>query len=88
MEFARGAGVEDERAIFPGGGRAVLITHKPTYRALNISGVRHRRGNEATTQVLMRRLLSFDDIIERPSFGSTDSSSTREGARHRTRQRR
>ena len=30
----RGAGAEDDRAIFLGGARAVHITHKPIYRAL------------------------------------------------------
>ena len=60
---------EDERAIFPGGARAVLLTGKPIYRALGIPDVRHRRGKDATTQVLMRRLLSLDYIIERPTFG-------------------
>ena len=65
----RGAAAEDDRAIFPGGGRAVHITHKPIYRALNIPDVRHRRGKDATTQVLMRRLLSLDYLIERPTLG-------------------
>ena len=60
---------EDERAIFPGGARAVLLTGKPIYRALGIPDVRHRRGKDATTQVLMRRLLSLDYIIERQTFG-------------------
>ena len=60
---------EDERAIFPGGARAVLLTGKPLYRALGIPDVRHRRGKDATTQVLMRRLLSLDYLIERPSLG-------------------
>ena len=60
---------EDERAIFPGGARAVLLTGKPIYRALGIPDVRHRRGKDATIQVLMRRLLSLDYIIERPTFG-------------------
>ena len=64
------AGVEDERAIFPGGGRAVHITQKPIYRALGIENVKHRRGaKETKTQVLMRRLLSLDYIIERPTLG-------------------
>ena len=65
----RSAGVEDERALFPGGGRAVYITQKPIYRALGIPDVRHRRGTKATTQVLMRRLLSLDYLIERPTLG-------------------
>ena len=60
---------EDERAIFPGGARAVLLTGKPIYRVLGIPDVRHRRGKDATTQVLMRRLLSLDYIIERQTFG-------------------
>ena len=61
--------MEDERAIFPGGARAVLLTGKPLYRALGIPDVRHRRGKDASTQVLMRRLLSLDYLIERPSLG-------------------
>ena len=61
--------IEDERAIFPGGARAVLLTGKPLYRALGIPDVRHRRGKDATTKVLMRRLLSLDYLIERPTLG-------------------
>ena len=60
--------IEDERAIFPGGARAVLLTGKAPYRALGIPDVRHRRAKDATTQVLMRRLLSLDYIIERPTL--------------------
>ena len=63
------AGAEDERAMFPGGARAVLLTGKPIYRTLGIANVRHRRGKEATVQVLMRRLLSLDYLIERPTLG-------------------
>ena len=61
--------IEDERAIFPGGARAVLLTGKAMYRALGIANVRHRRGKEATTHVLLRRLLSLDYLIERPTLG-------------------
>ena len=61
--------VEDARAIFPGGARAVHITQKSIYRALGIPDLRHRRGQEATTQVLMRRLLALDYVIERPTIG-------------------
>ena len=61
--------VEDERPIFPGGARAVLLTGKPLYHALGIPDVRHRRSKDATTVVLTRRLLSLDYIIERPTFG-------------------
>ena len=60
---------EDERAIFPGGARAVLLTSKTLYRALGIPDVRHRRGKDATTHILMRRLLSLDYLIEWPSLG-------------------
>ena len=52
--------IEDERAIFPGGARAVLLTGKALYRALGIPDVRHRRGKGAATPILMRRLLSLD----------------------------
>ena len=66
----RGVAVEDERGIFPGGARAVHITNKPIYRALGIENSKHRRGaKETTTQVLMRRLLSLDYVIERPTLG-------------------
>ena len=61
--------VEDARAIFPGGARAVHITQKSIYRALGIPDLRHRRGQEATTQVLIRRLLALDYVIERPTLG-------------------
>ena len=64
------AGAEDERAMFPGGARAVHITHKSIYRALGIENVKHRRGaKETNTQVLMRRLLSLDYLIARPTLG-------------------
>ena len=61
--------IEDERPIFPGGARAVLLTGKFIYRALGIPDVRHRRSKDATTQVLTRRLLSLDYLIERPTLG-------------------
>ena len=61
--------IEDERPIFPGGARAVLLTGKPIYQALGIPDVRHRRARGASTIVLMRRLLSLDYLIERPTFG-------------------
>ena len=38
-------------------------------RALGIPDVRHRRGKDATTHVLMRRVLSLDYLIERPTLG-------------------
>ena len=60
--------IEDERLMLPGGARAVLLTGKAPYRALGIPDVRHRRAKDATTQVLMRRLLSLDYLIERPTL--------------------
>ena len=54
--------------MLPGGARAVLLTGKAPYRALGIPDVRHRRAKDATTQVLMRRLLSLDYIIERSTL--------------------
>ena len=60
--------IEDERLMLPGGARAVLLTGKALYRALGIPEVRHRRGKDATTQILMRRLLSLDYLIERPTL--------------------
>ena len=66
----RGVATDDDRAIFPGGARAVHITHKPINRALGIENVKHRRGAKHTsTPVLMRRLLSLDYLIERPTLG-------------------
>ena len=62
-----GDAVEDKRAIFPGRARACHITNKKIYRALGIENVKHRR--EATTTVMLRRLLSLDYIIERPTLG-------------------
>ena len=56
--------IEDERPIFPGGARAVLLTGKPIYRALGIPDVRHRRSKAATTIVL-----SLDYLIARPTVG-------------------
>ena len=61
--------IEDERLMLPGGARAVLLTGKALYRALGIPEVRHRRGKDATTHVLMRRVLSLDYLIERPTLG-------------------
>ena len=61
--------IEDERPMRPGGARAVLLTGKAPYRALGLPDVRHRRAKDATTQMLMRRLLSLDYLIERPSLG-------------------
>ena len=41
---------------------------QPFKESLGIPDVRHRRGKDATTQVLTRRLLSLDYLIERPGL--------------------
>ena len=46
--------IEDERAIFPGGARAVLLTGQAPYLALGIPDVRHRRGKDATPAGFLR----------------------------------
>ena len=58
----RGAAVEDDRAIFPGGARACRISNKEIYRKLGIENVRHRR--DADDAVMLRRLLSLDYVLE------------------------
>ena len=62
----RGFGVEDERAIFPGGAKAVRITSKGLYRTLGIENVRHRR--DADDSLMLRRVLSLDYILEYPEL--------------------
>ena len=62
----RGAAVEDEPAIFPGGARACRIFHRPIYRELGIENVKHRR--EAQPSVMLRRLLSLDYVLEHPEL--------------------
>ena len=59
-------GVEDDRAIFPGGARACRISNKEIYRKLGIENVRHRR--EADDSVMLRRLLSLDYVLEHPEL--------------------
>ena len=58
--------VEDNRAIFPGGAKAVRISNKEIYRKLGIENVRHRR--DADDSVMLRRLLSLDYVLEYPEF--------------------
>ena len=62
----RGAAVEDNRAIFPGGEKAVRISNKEIYRKLGIENVRHRR--EADDAGMLRRLLSLDYVLEHPEL--------------------
>ena len=58
--------VEDDRAIFPGGAKAVRISNKEIYRQLGIENVRHRR--KADDSVMLRRLLSLDYVMEHPEL--------------------
>ena len=62
----RGAAVEDDRAIFPGGAKAVRISNKEIYRKLGIENVRHRR--KSKDSVMLRRLLSLDYVMEHPEL--------------------
>ena len=62
----RGAAVEDDRAIFPGGAKAVRISNKDIYRKLGIENVRHRR--KSKDSVMLRRLLSLDYVMEHPEL--------------------
>ena len=57
----RVASEETEPGI-AGMGRVCRIFSRPIYRALGAEHIRHRRG--ASTEVLMRRLLSLDYVIE------------------------
>ena len=52
--------------MFPGGAKACRIFHKPIYRELGITDVRHRR--EADDSVMLRRLLSLDYVLEHPEL--------------------
>ena len=61
--------IEDERAIFPGGARAVLLTGKAPIRRLASPTFGTVGRKDATTHILMRRLLSLDYLIERPTLG-------------------
>ncbi len=58
---ARVASEETEPGI-AGMGRVCRIFARPVYRALGAEHIRHRRG--ASTEVLLRRLLSLDYVIE------------------------
>ena len=62
----RGSAAEPDTPRFPGGGRACRIFDKRIYRALGIKDIRHRR--KGTFEVTMRRLLSFDYVLEFPEL--------------------
>ena len=58
--------VESEGPVF-NGGRTCRISGKAIYRALGVENIRHRR--KALTDVVMRRLLSLDFVLEHPGMG-------------------
>ena len=53
------------------------ITHKRLYRALGVPNIRHRR--EADVDVLYRRLVSLDYVIEHPDFEWLPTESEKAG---------
>ena len=63
----RRTAVESDALTFNGGAKACLISGKPIYRALGVENIRHRR--KASPNVLMRRLLSLDYVLEHPGVG-------------------
>ena len=58
--------VESEWPVVTGGGKSCRISSKPIYRALGVENIRHRR--KANRSVVMRRLLSFDFVLEHPGL--------------------
>ena len=62
----RGEAVEPPTPTFAGGARICRIFSKRIYQALGVENIRHRR--EAPVNVLMRRLLSLDYVLECPDL--------------------
>ena len=62
----RRSAVESDHLMFNGGGKTCRISSKPIYRALGVENIRHRR--KARPQVMMRRLLSLDFVLEHPGM--------------------
>ena len=62
----RRSAVESDHLMFNGGGKTCRISGKPIYRALGVENIRHRR--KARPQVMMRRLLSLDFVLEHPGM--------------------
>ena len=58
--------VENENLIFNGGAKPCRILDKRIYRALGVENIRHRR--KASLNVVMRRLLSLDYVLEHPGM--------------------
>ena len=63
----RSLAVEPTTPTFNGGAKACQILSKPIYRALGVENIRHRR--KASPNVVMRRLLSLDYVLEHPGAG-------------------
>ena len=62
----RGEAVEPPTPTFAGGARSCRIFSKRIYQALGVENIRHRRAG--TVNVLMRRLLSLDYVLEYPDL--------------------
>ena len=62
----RRAAVENKHFTFSGGTRPCRISSNAIYRALGVENIRHRR--KASKQVVMRRLLSLDFVLEHPGM--------------------
>ena len=57
---------DGEWPILNGGAKTCRISSKAIYRALGVENIRHRR--KASNQVVMRRLLSLDFVLEHPGM--------------------
>ena len=62
----QGFASEAERPIFSGGGLACRIFSKKIYRALGAEDIRHRK--DSGIEILWRRLLSLDYVLEHPGL--------------------
>ena len=63
---ARRQALENENLVFSGGAKPCWISSKPIYRALGVEHIRHRR--KAHREVIIRRLLSLDYVLEHPGM--------------------
>ena len=58
--------IEAERPVFAGGALACRISNKRIYRALGAVDIRHRK--DSGLEILWRRLLSLDYVLEHPEW--------------------
>ena len=58
----RRAAIDTDLIAFNGGGKTCRISSKAIYKALGVENIRHRR--TASDQLVMRRLLSLDFVLE------------------------